>query len=69
MEYTQIYIDGRWQAATGTATTEVVDSYAETPFATLRASSAADVDRAVDAARRAWPGWSALPAAQRPRSG
>lgn len=65
MEYTQTYIDGRWQAATGTATTEVVDSYAETPFATLRASSAADVDRAVDAARRAWPGWSALPAAQR----
>ena len=65
MDYTQTYIDGRWQAATGNTATEVVDSYAETPFAALRASSAADVDRAVDAARRAGPAWSSLPAGQR----
>ncbi|WP_313378379.1 aldehyde dehydrogenase family protein [Achromobacter insolitus] len=65
MEYTQTYIDGCWQAATGAATSDVVDSYAETRFAVLHTSSAADVDQAVAAARNALPGWTALPAAQR----
>ena len=65
MDFTQTYIDGRWQEASGAACTEVVDSYTETPFAALRISSVADVDCAVGAARRAWPAWAGLPAPRR----
>lgn len=43
----------------------VIDSFTEEPFGTCRTASAADVDAAVTAARRAFEGWSATPVVDR----
>ncbi len=59
------YIDGQWCRASGTETFEVTDSATEEIIGTVTAATAADADAAVAAARRAFPGWSAVPAAER----
>lgn len=56
-----IYIDGAWTPSRGSTETPVTDSYSEEVFATYRSSSTADVDAAVDAARRAFGSWSSRP--------
>jgi aldehyde dehydrogenase (NAD+) len=53
-EYRKFYIDGRWVDPVSAATIEVVDPVTETAFARIAAGNAADVDRAVAAARRAF---------------
>ena len=53
-----LYIDGSWTPSEGTNTLEVFDSSNGEVFATIVAGSPADVDRAVDAARRAFDDWS-----------
>jgi aldehyde dehydrogenase (NAD+) len=54
----KIYIDGAWVPSTGTGTIPVVNSTTEKTMGTVPEGSAEDVDRAVSAARRAFPGWS-----------
>jgi acyl-CoA reductase-like NAD-dependent aldehyde dehydrogenase len=56
-----LYIDGAWVPSTGTGTIEVIDSTTEAVFGTIPEGSAEDVDRAVAAAKAAFPAWSALP--------
>ena len=57
---TELYIDGAWRPAAGGATVAVIDPATEKPFAEAARGTAADVDLAVQAARRAfddgpWP--------------
>jgi acyl-CoA reductase-like NAD-dependent aldehyde dehydrogenase len=62
---TNLYINGAWRPATGTADLPVTDSYTEEVFARYRSASPADVDAAVQAAGEALPGWSATPISER----
>ncbi|HWD23943.1 MAG TPA: aldehyde dehydrogenase family protein, partial [Acidimicrobiales bacterium] len=57
-DYTKLYIDGGWVSPDGTGQLEVIDPTTETVFATVPGGSAADIDRAVAAARAAFPEWS-----------
>ena len=59
------YIDGAWVKPTGSETLDVIDSTSEEVFATIPAGTAADIDSAVQAAHRAFPGWAATPAKDR----
>ena len=59
------YIDGRHVAAAEWL--ENVDPAAGAPYGRVASSDSADVERAVAAARRAFPAWSATPVAQRSR--
>jgi betaine-aldehyde dehydrogenase len=57
---TELFIDGAWRPASGGATFPVIDPATEAPFAEAARGTAADVDLAVQAARRAfddgpWP--------------
>lgn len=54
----KFYIDGGWVAPAGRATIEVVDPSTEEAFGSIAAGNAADVDRAVAAARRAFEDYS-----------
>src|SRR3546814_19830085 len=62
---TDFYIDGAWVAPAVPNQLEVINPADETAFATISLGSAADVDRAVDAARAASTRWSATNRAQR----
>ncbi|MBW3642803.1 MAG: aldehyde dehydrogenase family protein [Actinobacteria bacterium] len=57
----RIYVGGSWVASAGTATIPVVDPSSEQALATVPDGVAADVDRAVEAARAALDPWSATP--------
>lgn len=61
----QLFIEGAWRAAGGSASLPVTDSYTEEVFASYRTASPADVDAAVRAARSAFHAWSATPVEQR----
>ena len=61
----QFYIDGAWVAPVTPAEIEVIDPATELAYAKISAGSAADVDRAVAAARAAFPGWNATPVDER----
>ena len=54
MTLTQFYIDGQWVDPAKPETLEVINPATEQPVATISVGSAADVDRAVAAARRAF---------------
>jgi len=54
----KLYIDGAWVASTGTGTLDVIESTTEEVLATVPAGTVEDIDRAVAAARRAFPAWS-----------
>ncbi|MEU4228121.1 aldehyde dehydrogenase family protein [Nonomuraea sp. NPDC026600] len=60
-----IYIDGRWVASEGTGSIEVLNPATGEVLGTVPAGTAADVDRAARAARRAFPGWAATPVGDR----
>ncbi|MGI8535161.1 MAG: aldehyde dehydrogenase family protein, partial [Mycobacteriales bacterium] len=60
-----IYIDGAWTAPSGSEVLEVVDPATETVIATVPAGTAADADRAVAAARAAFPSWAATAVEER----
>jgi aldehyde dehydrogenase (NAD+) len=64
-DYSKLYIGGSWVDPIGPGRLTVVDSTTETAFATIPEGVAEDADRAVAAARRAFPGWSGLAPAQR----
>ena len=65
LTYDKLYIDGSWVAPAGTDTLEVIDSTTEEVFATIPAGVPADIDRAVAAAKAAFPAWSEEPAPER----
>ena len=54
----KFYIDGRWVDPIAPAMIDVVDPFTEEVFARIPGGNAADVDRAVSAARRAFGGFS-----------
>jgi aldehyde dehydrogenase (NAD+) len=64
-DYTRFYIGGEWVEPVGTGKLEVVDPASETVFATVPEGVPDDIDRAVAAARAAFPGWWNTPAAAR----
>jgi len=58
-EQPDFFIDGRWTPPAEVRFHHVVNPATEEPCARISLGSAADVDRAVAAARRAFPGWAA----------
>jgi aldehyde dehydrogenase (NAD+) len=58
-EYLKFYIDGQWIDPAQSNTFEVVNPATEEVAGTVSLGSSADVDKAVAAARRAFPAWSA----------
>lgn len=60
-----LLIDGAWQPAASGATFETENPATGAPLSTLAAGDAADVDRAVAAARAAFPAWAARMPAER----
>ncbi|WP_434577392.1 aldehyde dehydrogenase family protein [Pseudomonas sp. Z5-35] len=61
----QFYIDGRWQSPARSMTLSVINPATEEIIAEVAQGSSQDVDRAVAAARAAFPGWAATPVADR----
>ncbi|MGC9665133.1 aldehyde dehydrogenase family protein [Planosporangium sp. 12N6] len=62
---TTLYVDGAWVPPLGTGEIEVENPATQQVLGAVPAGSAADVDRAVAAARAAFPGWAATPPAER----
>ncbi|MGH9055502.1 MAG: aldehyde dehydrogenase family protein [Acidimicrobiales bacterium] len=60
-----MYIDGAWVPSSGTATLPVVNSTTEEVMGTIPDGTAEDVDRAVAAAKAAFPGWAATAVEER----
>ena len=63
--YTQFYIDGQWVDPATPKTAEVINPATEQVSGTISLGSAADVDKAVAAARRAFTSWSQTTVKQR----
>lgn len=63
--YSDLYIDGGWRRSTGVETISVENPATGEQLATIPAGTPEDVDAAVAAARRAFPGWAALSRAER----
>ncbi|WP_423199281.1 MULTISPECIES: aldehyde dehydrogenase family protein [unclassified Cupriavidus] len=61
----QFYIDGKWVEPAAATWFEMIDPATEQPLGRLALGNATDVDRAVAAARRAFPSWSATSVAGR----
>jgi aldehyde dehydrogenase (NAD+) len=62
---TEHYIDGAWVASTGKTSIEVIDATSEEVIGRVPLGTKEDVDRAVKAAKSAFPAWSQLSAAER----
>jgi aldehyde dehydrogenase (NAD+) len=60
-----VFVGGRWAAPSGSGRIEVVDPTTEQAFATVPEGGAADVDRAVGAARDAFGSWSVTSPSER----
>ena len=61
----QHYIDGRWVDSDGGRTHQVIDPATEQPVTEITLGTAADIDTAVAAARKAFESWSQSPVADR----
>jgi aldehyde dehydrogenase (NAD+) len=61
----KIYIGGEWVAPSGKGAFDVIDASTEEVMGRIPAGDAADVDRAVKAARAAFDGWSRTAPAER----
>ncbi len=61
----KLYIGGEWVASTGTSTASVINPTTEEAMGSIPRGTAEDVDRAVQAARAAFPIWSQTPPAER----
>jgi betaine-aldehyde dehydrogenase len=64
---TQLYIDGQWLDAANGARLPVINPSSEDMLAEVAAGSAADADRAIAAAERAFPAWGQTSGAERAR--
>ena len=58
LEKLQFYIDGKWVNPVVPKTLDVINPANEEPFAKISLGSKADVDKAVAAAKKAFPAWS-----------
>ncbi|MCK9551846.1 NAD-dependent succinate-semialdehyde dehydrogenase [Aquamicrobium sp.] len=58
--HSQIYVDGKWSAASDGETFRVYNPATEEALATVASATIDDGRAAVDAAERAFPGWAAL---------
>jgi aldehyde dehydrogenase (NAD+) len=58
LEKLQFYIDGKWVDPVSPKTIDVINPANEEPFAKISLGSKADVDKAVAAAKKAFPAWS-----------
>ena len=56
--YRKFYIEGKWQAPVSSALIDVVNPATEEPFAQIAGGNSHDVDRAVAAARAAFPSYA-----------
>jgi acyl-CoA reductase-like NAD-dependent aldehyde dehydrogenase len=65
--HNQLFIDGRFVDAVDGGTIDVVSPHDGSLITRIAAAEAVDVDLAVDAAKRAFPAWAAMGAAQRGR--
>jgi aldehyde dehydrogenase (NAD+) len=63
--YKQFYINGQWTDAAGQQMLEVINPATEQPAARIALGDASDVDRAVAAARQAFPAFAETTRAQR----
>ncbi|WP_443701122.1 aldehyde dehydrogenase family protein, partial [Pseudomonas sp.] len=63
----QLYIDGRFVDAVAGGTIDVISPHDGSLITRVAAAEAADIDLAVAAAKRAFPAWSGLGAAERGR--
>src|ERR1700754_136889 len=61
----QLFIDGRFVDAESGETLATVNPHDNSVIADVALAGKADVDKAVAAARRAFPAWSRMPAAER----
>ncbi len=59
------YIDGQWVVPVGTQKMDIVNPATEASVGTLALGTGEDVDRAVAAAKAAFPAWAATPVAER----
>jgi acyl-CoA reductase-like NAD-dependent aldehyde dehydrogenase len=66
-EHDSLFISGEWVPPVGSSTIEVTNSTTEDVMGVVPAGTTADVDRAVRAARAAFPAWSALSVEERGR--
>ncbi len=64
---TRLFIGGQWVDAAEGGEIEVLDPHDGSTITHVAEARAADVDRAVDAAERAFPAWAAMAAAERGR--
>ena len=60
-----LYINGAWVPSTGSGSIDVIDSTTEEVMGTVPEGTTGDVDRAVAAAKAAFPAWSARPLEER----
>ena len=65
VEIARAFIGGRWLPVAGTARQVLVDASTEEPFGTVTLAGETDVDRAVAAAKEAFPAWAATDPATR----
>ncbi len=65
LEKREFYIDGAWVAPAAKHDLEVIDPSTEEPCAIISLGGKADTDKAVAAAKRAFPGWAETPVAER----
>ncbi len=65
IEKREFYIDGKWVSPAVQNDFHVIDAATEEPCAVISLGSKADVDKAVAAARRAFPAWSTTTLAYR----
>jgi succinate-semialdehyde dehydrogenase / glutarate-semialdehyde dehydrogenase len=63
----RLLIDGEWLGAAGRRTIPVVNPATEAVLGQLPLATPADLDRALEAAARAWPAWRAMAPVQRGR--
>src|SRR3954465_2760339 len=61
----KLYIGGEWVSPAGSGTLEVIDSTTEQVMGRVPEGTAADLDRAVEAARAAFDVWSQVPLDER----
>jgi aldehyde dehydrogenase (NAD+) len=61
----QFYVDGKWVAPTAARDWEIINPATEEPIATISLGSAADVDKAVAAATRAFESYSQISVEER----
>ena len=63
----QLYIGGKWVAPSGRGSIDVIDAATEEVVGRIPSGNEEDVDRAVQAAARAFESWAATPVAERAR--